>query len=227
MLLTSFGQWRNLFRPYVEKFLRALSKLHSTCPGQEDKKYEFLKNYIFLSFRKLSEKFSTFWQKFFNKVVKTAFYVSIRAFWGKKILKKNLIIFGHWAKTFGLLAKDFRLGFPICNLGVHRNILKRSIFFKKMCIFHQIWTLCKNFSAICQKLFDGVVKTAFCVYRRTFQGYEKFSQNVKKTYQCRSLAWTQLANVGLENSPNWKDDFAFKLEITAQKKEKADDQVSN
>ena len=110
-----------------------------------------------------------FLQESFEKVVKTAFWVSGGMFWGKlDILTKTIwITSGFPEKIIRLLVKVF--GCQICILSVERNYLKKlsndnniiSLYFR---------LLIKKFSGILAEAFPRFVKFAFWVSGAMFWG---------------------------------------------------------
>ena len=120
-------QW-NYFG-FVKNFSAGLSKLHSTCRAEHfEEKFVRKKNTIIV-FEHWAEKFSAFWPKFLDRVVKTAFYVamgtvrtflkkvSFSSFWDIELkksfsLKKVnfLIFFGDWAEIFRVSGTIFLAG---------------------------------------------------------------------------------------------------------------------
>ena len=66
--------------------------------------------------------------------MKTAFYLSIEPFWGKRFLWKNFglsIIFGLRTNFFQLFVKIFSSGFQSCILCFHQNVSKKKNLFPK------------------------------------------------------------------------------------------------
>ena len=90
-----------------------------------------------------------FSNKFFDRVVKTALYVSTRTTWEELVLSKKtvwllLVIFGEWANFLRLFVKHLSAGLSNWILSVQRNNLKINTCFDKINIF-------KTFSDIKQK----------------------------------------------------------------------------
>ena len=139
-LLIMFGHWAKIHRPHGKIFSafwrfssRGLSELHSRCPGKffEGKFFS-----IFLTLPYIEQKIIRLLSKqFLEGFVESASWTSRASFWGKKIEGfTNLFInFRFWAKI--LLA--FRLNVFgrdcfFCILRVHKDKLKKNVFFKTL-----------------------------------------------------------------------------------------------
>ena len=178
-LLILFGHWAKIHRPHGKifsafwrNFSRGLSELHSRSPGK------YFERKILLNF------FNAFrhWAKNFQASVKTIFgavcqncIVKFQSFiLSKKILEgfTNVSInFGFWAKI--LLA--FRLNVfgrdcYFCILRVHKDKLKKIVFFFQNFFFGHFLEIEKKVVRLLTVFLSMVVETALNLPMGTFRG---------------------------------------------------------
>ena len=141
----------------------------------------FLENvWIVYHFGTFSKNFFDISRKFFRRVVKTAFYLSIGKVWGKTNFWRTyvyFIILGYWAKTFGLVLKKrsqdlskLRFTYPGKCL-MKENVLKNLGF---LCFC----TLSKNFFGFFSKKFRRVCQNCILLAHRNFPVKQFFQESL-------------------------------------------------
>ena len=100
-------------------------------------KLMFLKIKFVYHFRTMSGKFSTIWQKFLHRNLKTAFYVPIGALREEHFFWKTYVFFllGHWEKIFRLFVDNFSRGCQNFVVHVHGEDFWGNHFFWKFFIY--------------------------------------------------------------------------------------------
>ena len=97
------------FLDFSDKFWRGCRNFILHVHRNSLRKNTFLKSvFIVYHFGTLSRNLFAIFREFFRRIVKTAFYLSIRKVWRKTIFWRTyvyFIILGSWAKTFGLVLK--------------------------------------------------------------------------------------------------------------------------
>ena len=124
--LSHFQNWLEFSQKFNEFSPAGLSKLHSASPREQlEEKFCLLKKIHFSSFCDTGRKLLACFSIFFDTVVKTAFYVSLRKVWKKKHIysKKLLCCFSDIERNFCSLLLEFRwLPCRNCILSVRTNI---------------------------------------------------------------------------------------------------------
>ena len=111
-------------------------------------------------------------QIFFGKVIKTAFYVSIRTIWGKKsVFNLFCMVFAQWANKF-----RFFLDFFLTRLSRLHSICPYEHFEEKKFhhIFYPFRTMSEQFSAFSRNFSDRIVENAFYTSGGTFWNKNTF-----------------------------------------------------
>ena len=173
----------NFFCLSIKNSLESLSKLHSLCIFRKKKlKHAFLwKTLIFFtSFGLPLEIFRPNQFFFLAQLVKAAFYLAIRNFWGtilscKIVFSINFRI--QW-KLLRILMKFPRWGCQNSIIRVQSNNLRKSFAFWKRCIYCQSRTLKEKLSPIFRVFLDAVVETAFYLSKGTLRGKRFFSGKI-------------------------------------------------
>ena len=166
-----FRQWKHC-RPFVESFLARFSILHCMCSKKQMEEIIFLwKNSILLIiFAHWAKKCSALCDKISCRVVKPAFYVSIRTFWTKQI--DRVIYFSHFPdleqKFFWHSVKCFSAGLPNLISRVEGNVFRHDYFPRKQSFFISqtlsqklLGTLARIFRQRCQNCILGVHRKSF------------------------------------------------------------------
>ena len=170
---------RNRFCLSSEYFRRCCRDCFQLVHGdnkKENKLFEFL-----YQFETLSQNFLALFRQTFGRVVKTAFYLSIRTVWGKTIFWRTYVLFillGHWAKTFWPFFSNFFEGFSNCIPHVHRNSFRKNIFFKNLCFFKSLRSLSNNISAFFSKSCRRGCQKCFLLVHRKSLRKNTFLKNV-------------------------------------------------
>ena len=118
-------------------------------------------NCFYYHFRTFSENFSAFCQKFFGRVVKTAFNASMTTFWKIFVEASYFFSFSEIErKIFGLLAQFFWQSCQNCIIRVCRhNFEDKNLVWKKYNLYH-FRILREKLSDFCEKVYGRVVKAA-------------------------------------------------------------------
>ena len=125
----TFGHWPGKIPLFLKKFSSDLSKLVSTCHKKIFEAKIILKKSFIFFVRTSIEKILAFCRKFFHRVVKTAFYVSMATFWF--FLKFSDV----GQKTIVIVWQTFPQGCQNCFPGVHRTKVCSNTFRWKPYIF--------------------------------------------------------------------------------------------
>ena len=124
---------------------------------------------IFFQFWIFRENTLAFFGTFFDRSVETVFFfVSMRTFWGKRVLSEKKISSSSnigWRSFLYLLRKS-PWSYQNCLLRVHRKFLRR-IIIEEISFSFPFRTLSEKLSASSHNFLDGFVKTAFYASTRT------------------------------------------------------------
>ena len=173
----SFRSFKNSFGPRAGDsafrrffFQRVCQNNNLHIQRDSSMKNNYSKN-VFCSdhFRTMSEKFLAVWQFLSAWVVKTACYVSVGNFRGKKTLDKNFFVkFGYWTRILWLLSNFLQGGCKNCLLHVHRKNLKEKKFRPKKLFLPNSHKL-RTFLAFGWNLSAGFSKLHYTCSLKQFQ----------------------------------------------------------
>ena len=147
---------------FGKKFMEGLPKVHFTCIRNFWRLFSEEKNC--LSVFGLWAKLSSFWQKIYGTVAKSAFHVSTAKLWERviKVIYIIIVFLGLWVSFF-----DFDKISQVCrnsNLSAQRkNVHKNSL---EQLVFCPFWTLTKK-TVFLLESFRQDCQTTFAVSRGT------------------------------------------------------------
>ena len=144
----------------------------------------FRKHISFFNAPRLWKKFPESWwkinQAWQNCIVRVQKDVLRETIW-----KKLLIIIFHFFRTFSEIFHHRRRN---C-IPLVQRIFSMELFLKKKCFIKKICVWGQNFSDFLRKIFDGVVKNAFYVSRRTFLTTNLFRKHC--SFSSTPRLWTK------------------------------------